>query len=203
MKPAATTEWTAPRPSAGVDYQVGCPDVLTIEVSGPNALQTRRTIGADGRIDLDGQSRVRVEGRSPVQVAALLAAELGTDADKVTVRVAEYRSQQVFLFAQEAGWQRSVPYSGQETVYELLRRAGGITRGAEPNDVYVVRAHIADGGRPQVYHVDLRAIVAGRNSKTNLRVLPNDQIYVGETRQTRIERIIPPWLRPLYHAVCR
>src|SRR5262249_36916641 len=49
-----------------------------------------------------------------------------------------------------------------------------------------------------VFHIDLDAIVLKHDNATNLRVLPYDQIYVGETRQARIERFIPAWFRPMY-----
>jgi len=183
------------------NYQVGCPDVLLIEIAGSSPRALGKTVGPDGRIDLGAIGKVRVDGRSPFQIEALLAEELDLAPGQVHVRVAKYRSQQLFLFGQVVGWQRSVPYQGQETVLDLLQRVGGITSGAEPNDVYVVRAHIAEGGRPEVFHIDLQAIVEQHNQKTNIRLMPNDQIYVGETRQASIERSIPPWVRPFYQAV--
>ncbi len=179
-------------------YQVGCPDVLTIDIASSPATKLRKPVGADGRIDLGKDARPRVEGRSPMQIAALVADELGAAPQAVRVQVAEYRSQQVFLFGKGVGGQRSVPYRGQETVLDLLRRTAGVNVELEPNDVYVVRAHIAEGGRPEVFAVQLQAIVNG-DQKTNLRLLPNDQIYVGETRQERLERALPPWLRTLLH----
>jgi polysaccharide biosynthesis/export protein len=182
-------------------YQVGCPDVLTIELASAPGVRIRQVVGADGRIELAANVRPRVEGRSPVEIAHALATDLGIPPEAVEVRVAEYRSQQLFLFGQVVGWQRSVPYIGQETVLDLLQRVGGITPGAEPSDVYVVRAHIDEGGRPEVFHIDLQNIVIKHNQATNLRLLPNDQIYVGETRQSRIERVIPPWIRPLYQVI--
>ncbi len=185
------------------NYQVGCPDVLEIKVAGTSDLGKRHFVGPDGRIDLGEFGKPRVEGRSPGQIAVLVAEAICVAPADVRVRVVEYRSQQLFLFGQVVGHQRSVPYKGQETVLDLLQRVGGISPGAEPEDVYVVRAHIADAGRPEVYHVDLRAIVIGHDQKTNLRLLPDDQVYVGETRQALIERIIPPWVRPLYQAIWR
>jgi protein involved in polysaccharide export with SLBB domain len=182
------------------NYQIGCPDVLLIDIADNSPRVLSKTVGPDGRIDMGAFGKLRVEGRSPVQIEALIAEELVLAPGLIQVRVAKYRSQQLFLFGQVVGWQRSVPYQGQETVLDLLQRIGGITSGAEPNDVYVVRAHIAEGGRPEVFHIDLQAIVEHHDQKTNLRLMPNDQIYVGETRQASIERIIPPWVRPFYQA---
>jgi protein involved in polysaccharide export with SLBB domain len=194
-------ETTTRNESVLAHYQVGCPDVLTIELANAPGVRIRQVVGADGRIELASNVKPRVEGRSPEEIANLLASALGVSPESVDVRVAEYRSQQLFLFGQIVGWQRSVPYVGQETVLDLLQRVGGITPGAEPSDVYVVRAHIDEGGRPEVFHIDLQNIVTKHKQATNLRLLPNDQVYVGETRQARIERVIPPWMRPLYQVI--
>jgi protein involved in polysaccharide export with SLBB domain len=182
-------------------YQVGCPDVLEIEVDGKPDLKQRIAVGTDGRLDLGAYGSPRVEGHSPAEIAELLAEPFDISANAIKVTVAEYHSQRLMLFGQVEGWQRSVPYQGQETVLDLLHRTGGITPGAEPGDVYVVRAHIAEGGRPEVYHVDLAAIIGKKDEKTNLRLMPNDQVYVGETRQARVERAIPPWFRPIYRTI--
>jgi len=98
------------------------------------------------------------------------------------------------------GWQRTIPYQGQETVMDVLQRVGGITAGAAPEDVFVVRAHVADGQKPEVFHVDLNAIVIKHDQHTNIRVLPYDQIYVGQSRQSKVLRCVPPWLKPVFLA---
>jgi protein involved in polysaccharide export with SLBB domain len=179
-------------------YRAACPDVLQIKIAGREDWNQSHAIGPDGRIDLGNYGRPRVEGRTPAEIGRIVAEEVGIEPGQVQVRVAQFRSEQVYLFGQVIGWQRAVPYHGQETVLDLLQRVGGITPGAAPSDVLVVRPHLADGNKPEVFHVDLGAIVLNQDSKTNLRVLPQDQIYVGETRQARVEKCIPPWLRPIY-----
>jgi protein involved in polysaccharide export with SLBB domain len=135
------------------------------------------------------------------EVAETIGAEVGVNPQEIRVRVLEFRSQHVLLFGEVAGHQRSVPYRGQETVLELLQRVGGITPGAAPDDVYVVRPHLGDNRRPQVFHVDLHAIVMKQDQRSNIRLLPYDQIYVGETRQARVENALPPWLRVISQAL--
>ncbi len=176
-------------------YQIGCPDVLMIAVADRTTPAMTQTVAADGRIDLGTPERPRVEGLTPAQAAAAIAADLDVPTNVVQVRVAEYRSQQLFLFGQIVGWQRSIPYQGQETVLEALQRVGGITPGAELRDIYVVRAHVAEGIKPEIFHVDLEAIATGQDTSTNLRLWPNDQIYVGEARRVRMEKAIPPLVR--------
>lgn len=187
--------------SVAEHYQVGCPDVLAIELASAPGVTIRQAVGADGRIELNPTVRPRVEGRTPEEIEDMLAADLGVSPESIDVRVAAYRSRQLFLFGEVVGWQRSVPYIGQETVLDLLRRVGGITPGAKPSEVYVVRPHIDEGGRPEIFHIDLDNIVAKHKQATNLRLLPNDQIYVGATRQARVEEALPPWMRPFYQAI--
>jgi polysaccharide biosynthesis/export protein len=182
-------------------YRVGCPDILEIAVKNRGEFDGNYTVEPDGRINLGRYGRLRVEGRLPGEVGGLLAEEIGVRPQDVRVRVAEFRSQHVIIFGGVVGWQRTVPYRGQETVLELLQRAGGITPGAAPEHVYVVRAHLGQEPRPEVFHVDLDAIVMKKDERTNVRVLPFDQVYVGETRQARMERLIPPWLRPVYQKI--
>lgn len=183
-------------------YLVRCPDLLDVRLTHKPALSGRYEVRADGRIDLgDDYGKPRVEGRTLDEIARLLAADTGAAPNTVEVRVAEFRSQYLLLFGQVIGWQRAVPYRGQETVLDLLQRVGGLTPGAEPADVYVVRPHLGVGRRPEAFHVDLRALVLRHDERTNVRLLPGDHVYVGATRQAQVEKALPPWLRPVYQAL--
>jgi protein involved in polysaccharide export with SLBB domain len=183
-------------------YHIGCPDVLEVTVEGRPEYSGRCAVGPDGRVELGPLGGVRVEGRPAEEAARLVAAEARLPAGRVQVRVAEYNSQQVYLFGAVTGLQRAVPYQGPETVLDLLQRVGGITPGAAPGEVHVVRPHVAEGRPPEVFHVDLQAILLKHDQRTNLRVQPFDQIYVGETRQSALAKCVPPCLRPVYEAVC-
>jgi polysaccharide biosynthesis/export protein len=183
-------------------YLIGCPDMLEVGVVGRPERSRRCLVGPDGRIDLGDLGRPRVEGRTVPEVARHLGEALGVPAEQVEVHVAEFNSQFLYLFGEVNGLQRAVPYRGQETVLDLLQRVGGITPGAAPGEVYVVRSRVSDGQRPEVFHVDLRAIVMNHDQKTNVRLQPFDQVYVGATRRAGWEKCIPPWLRPLFRALC-
>ena len=183
-------------------YRVGYPDVLSLSVKDRPQFDGLYAIDLTGRVDLGAYGRPRVQGHTPAEIAELLAFHTSCAAEEIRVAVAEYKSRRLYLFGEVNGQQRSVPYQGQETVLDVLQRVGGITPGAEPEDVHVVRPHLADGQRPELFHVHLADIVIKHDYKTNVRVQPDDQIVVGENRQARLERCVPPWLRPLYQAVC-
>jgi protein involved in polysaccharide export with SLBB domain len=183
------------------NYRVAFPDELEIRALGRPEASGQFGVGLDGRIDLGAHQKIRAEGRTVADITKLVAGQIGLPADHVRVRVLEYQSQPLFLLGQVRGWQRTIAYQGQETVLDVLQRVGGIAPGAAPDDVYVVRAHVADGQRPEVFHVDLDAMVIKKDQRTNIRVLPYDQIYVGESRQAKVLKCVPPWLKPLFLAV--
>lgn len=190
--------------SEGVEdcYRVAYPDVLELVVAERPELCGRVTVDLGGRIRLGPYGEPRVQGRTTREIAEHVASLIQAAPADVQVRVADYRSRNLYLFGQVVGWQRAIPYQGQESVLDVLQRVGGITPGAEPEDVYVVRAHVAEAERPEIFRIRLADIVMKRDHATNIRLQPDDQIFVGETRQYRLEKCIPPWLRPLYHTLC-
>jgi protein involved in polysaccharide export with SLBB domain len=190
--------------SAGVkeNYVLGCPDVVQVTIAGPQELNLRAPVTADGCVDLGPLGKPHVEGRSVSATTGIVAELARVKPDNVNVRVLEYNSTEVYLFGQISSRRQAVPYQGQETVLDLLQRVGGIKPGAAPDDVFVVRPHIADGTRPEVFHVDLRAIVLKHDNSTNLRLQPFDQVHVGESRQSLVEQCVPLCLLPLFQAFC-
>jgi protein involved in polysaccharide export with SLBB domain len=183
-------------------YRIHCPDVIEIAIDSRPELAGPREVAPDGRIDLGNLGKLRVEGHSVPEVVFLLADAAGISPDQVHLKVTEFKSQQIYLYGQVIGWQRAVPYQGPETILDLLQRTGGITAGAASNHVYVVRTRIAEGKPPEVFPVNLQAIVMHNNQQSNLRLQPFDQVYVGEARKSTLERCVPPCFRPVYETLC-
>jgi protein involved in polysaccharide export with SLBB domain len=198
---ALLTNAVPPNSGGSEQYQALCPDVLELQTVHHPELTGMRTIGADGRIDLAPVGRVRVEGMTVHEITRCVAVEAGVAPEAVTVRVAEHRSQFVYLFGEVNGQQRPVPYIGPETVLELLQRSGGITPGAAIDDIHLIRPHVADGGNPEVFQIDLEAIVRRHDQSSNVHVQPFDQVYVGQSQKCSYEKVVPPCLRPLYETI--
>jgi protein involved in polysaccharide export with SLBB domain len=188
----------APGPDLASTYLVLCPDVIEVTVIDRPDLRVRAAVGPDGRADLGDLGKPRVEGRPAAKIAQLVEEQAAQPTDHVQVRVLEYNSQHVYLFGEVGGLRGAVPYRGPETVQDLLKRVGGLAKGGAPDDVYVIRPHITEGSRPEVFHVDLRAIVLKGDQSTNLRVQPFDQVHVGETHQAKWKHCIPPILHSLF-----
>jgi protein involved in polysaccharide export with SLBB domain len=194
---------SATQSAARDQYCVRCPDILEVEAAGRPDLAVKQAVDVAGRLDLGElgeRGPLRVEGRTTVEIADLIAATARVPREKVRVSVARYASQQIYLFGKGIGVQRAVAYQGPETVLEVLQRVGGITTGAAPNDVFVIRSRLTEGQTPEVFRVDLHAVLHGNDQKTNMRLQPFDQIYVGETRQSSLVKCIPPCLQPVYKA---
>jgi len=182
-------------------YAVHFPDVLDVHVEGRPDWSGRCPVHIDGRIDA-GPAGVRADGHTVPEIARSLAEQAGVSLEAVRVTVADYNSQQLFLDGEVKGEARAVTYQGPETVLEMLQRVGGITPGAAPQDIQVVRAHVADGKHPEVFEVDLFAILEKNNQKSNVRLQPFDQVYIGQSHRCYLEKCFPPWLRPFYKDLC-
>lgn len=201
---ALLSEQGSPGRNGGVAerYCAHCPDELELAIAGRADLSGRQVIGADGRVELGSLGRLRVEGRTIPEITQLVADTTGLSPERIQVRVAAFNSQQVYLFGQVKGLQRPVAYQGQETVLDLLQRTGGITPGAASNHVYVIRPHIGEGKPPEVFRIDLQGIVKQQDQQSNLRLMAFDEIYVGETNKSCLEKCVPPCLRPMYEKIC-
>lgn len=183
-------------------YRIACPDVVEVVFAVDPAAGGRLRVLADGHIELGQAGRIRAEGLTAPELAQHIARHLRLAEHQVSVRVVEFNSQQLFLFGQVGGAERAVDYRGPETIVELLKRTGGLSPGAAVSEIHVIRSHLAEGGEPEVFPVDLKAILEKNDDRTNLRLHPQDQIYVGEMVRSKFARAVPSLLQPVYDAAC-
>jgi protein involved in polysaccharide export with SLBB domain len=184
------------------EYQIHCPDVIELEATTAAECCGPRRVHPDGCVTPGDGSRVRIDGMTAPEAATAVSQHTRLPPGSVAVRVVEFNSQLVYLHGEVSGQQRALPYRGPETVLDLLQRAGGLTSGSAPGEVTVIRGHIAEGKTPELFPIDLEAILLKNDQRTNITLEPFDQIYVGESRPCRLRSCVPPWLRPLYEALC-
>jgi protein involved in polysaccharide export with SLBB domain len=196
---------TPPDPKAAADvpapdaaYRLGCPDVLEVAFADYPEWDAFVSIDLDGRIPLDGPGAPRVEGLTVEQARDELARLAGVPPDRVAVRLAAPRSSRVYLHGPIRGHIRAVPYQGPEPVIDFLRRVGGLPPGSRLNQVYVVRPNVSIGSPPEVFRVNVPAVLLDNDPATNVPLRPSDQVYVGETRGSSFSRVLPDWLGPAY-----
>ncbi|SRR5581483_3722778 len=176
-------------------YRARCPDLLQVDIAGSPQHSGPQRIGPDGCIDLGEAGRLQVDGETTPEIVRTVAESVGVAPEQVHVSVAEHNSQYLYLIGQVAGSQRAVPYQGPETVLDLLHRAGGLQQGASIRDVKVIRPHVAEGKTPEVFHIDLAAIVLRNDSETNILLQPFDQVHIGQSQRSSLHDCLPPWLR--------
>ena len=195
--PAAAADTPAP----DVRYRVGCPDVLDLAFAERPSWDGLASIDLDGRLPLESLERPRVEGMTLEEVRAALAREAGVPVESVTVKLAAPRSARIYIIGPVRGRPRVAAYQGPEPVIDFLKRVGGLPPGSKLNQVYVVRPQIASGQPPEVFRVDVAAVLVDRDDRTNIPLRPSDQVYVGETRGSTFSRMLPHWLGTAYRKV--
>jgi polysaccharide biosynthesis/export protein len=192
--PKAAAE--APAPSAA--YLVGCPDVLEVAFADRPEWDAIAVVDVDGRLPLEEPGNPRVDGRTLEQIRSDLAALAGCSPERVSVSLAAPRSGRINVYGPVRGRARAVPYQGPEPVIDFLKRIGGLPPGSKLNQVYVIRPNVAAAARPQVFRVDVGAVLVDGDNRTNVPLLPDDQVYVGETRLSSLSRLMPDWLGTVY-----
>jgi protein involved in polysaccharide export with SLBB domain len=192
--PKAAAE--APAPSAA--YQVGCPDVLEVVFRDRPDWDAIAVVNVDGRLPLEQPGNPRVEGRTLEQIRDDLAALAGCPPERVNVTLAAARSGRVVVYGPVRGRARAVPYQGPEPVIDFLKRIGGLPPGSKLNQVYVVRPNVAVSTRPQVFRVDVPAVLVDGDNRTNVALQSDDQVYIGETKLSSLSRLMPDWLGTVY-----
>ena len=183
----------------GEVYTLANPDVVEVIFTNRSDQRQIARIEADGCIHLSKMAPVHVEGDTCAEAAADIAEQARVPAESVRVQVAEYDSRKLFLFGQVNGGPRVVEFHGPETVIDVLSRTGGLSPSAASNEIYIVRAQMMEGLPAQVLTVDLDAI-RRHDGRTNYRVQPLDEIYVGEMPRSRIGKALPTILKPLYES---
>ncbi|QVL31956.1 SLBB domain-containing protein [Telmatocola sphagniphila] len=181
-------------------YQVAFPDRLNLEVEGRPELNGNHLIAVDGKLQLRDQ-QIPVENESLAEVRKQLSQLFNVPVEKIQVRVAAHQSKVLLIHGAVAGGTRHIDYRGPETVLEVLERAGGLTIDADLQQIYLVRSNVINGGKQEVIDIELEKILIDHDTKSNILVRPNDEIYVGENRRANWAKILPPFMMPIYHKV--
>lgn len=188
----------ADTPAPDVAYRVGCPDVLEVSFADFPGWDALASVDLDGRLPLQSPGSPHAEGHTLNEIRVELARMAGVPPDRVVVRLAAPRSSRVFVHGPIRGRTRIVPYQGPEPVIDFLTRVGGLPPGSKLNQVYVVRPNVATGAQPEVFRVNVPAVLIDGNPATNVVLQPSDEVYIGETSRSVFARVLPDWLGPAY-----
>ena len=121
-------------------YRVDAGDLLDIKVYNEERFSTKTRVRADGRVTFSMIGDVDVRGRTPTEVANLLAQGLKRvlNAPIITVAVEEARPISISVVG-EAASPGVYNIQARSGVLQAIAQAGGLTEFADYDQIYVVR----------------------------------------------------------------
>ena len=183
-------------------YRIAFGDVVEIVVPGMPECSGVFPITVEGRVEIKALGNPRVDGDSLRALSRRIGDLCDLRPGEVRCRVVEYRSRFVYVYGPVNGPERAVAYRGPENVVSLLRRIGGVQPGAKLDEVHVIRSNMVSGKPPELFDVDLEAILIRGEPESTVVLQPFDTIYIGELRRARLGKALPHWMRPAYRGFC-
>ena len=166
-----------PNPAQPPDeyYVIGPGDSLNIQLWNEPTLSGPVKVRPDGFVTLPLVNEVQVSGLTTAELRKLLADKYKSfvNTPVVTIRIEGIASSEVFLVGQ-VNKPGAYPMLGNDTLLQLVTRAGGLTIFAERRDIRVMRRM---GNKVTEYIADYDAIVAG-DLKQDIILRPGDRIIV-------------------------
>jgi polysaccharide biosynthesis/export protein len=156
-------------------YLIGAGDALNISIWKEPNISGAVKVRPDGFVTLPLVNEVQVVGMTTAQLRKILEnkySEFIVD-PVVTVRIEGIASSQVFLVGQVKS-PGAFPLNGNETLLQILTRAGGLAVFADRSNLRVVRR---EGDKITEYIADYDAIVKG-DLKQDILLRPGDRIIV-------------------------
>lgn len=156
-------------------YVIGAGDTLNINVWKEPTLSGQVKVRPDGYVTLPLINEIQVVGLTTGQLRKTLEdkyKEFTTD-PFVTIRVEGIVSSEVYLVGQ-VGKPGAFSLEGNETLLQVLTRAGGLGVFADRSNIRVVRRQ---GSKLTEYIVDYDAIIKG-DLKQDVLLRPGDRIIV-------------------------
>jgi polysaccharide export outer membrane protein len=165
-------------------YLLGEGDHLTIQVAGRPEASAKHVVGPDGRISvpLAGSLRVSAQTRDEAAAAVTRALQRYYTRPAVTLSVDQYAANRVTVLGrvQNPG---AINFDKVPTILEALARAGAlpvIDKQATLTRCAVFR------GRDRVIWVDLRHLLTRSDPAYNIRLKPNDIVYIPDSGDTSV-----------------
>jgi len=158
-------------------YVVEQPDRIQIEFFNEYAPPPRSVgLRPDGCVTLPYLEDVEVEGLTTLEIREKLEDLYSKyyKEPRILVTVVSYNSKHIYVYG-EVGRAGQVPYTGSQTVREVMGAIGGFTRRAAPTRVKVIRG---DPEYPYVFKVNLKRLIYRGELYQDVNLAPGDTIYV-------------------------
>ena len=195
---AAAPASTSMANSDSTNYILGPEDEINVRVFAAEDIPDKPAqIANDGTVNLPMVGEVHAAGLTVEQLqASLVAAYRKYFKDpQVTVEVTDFRSQPVSV-AGNVNTPGVVQLRGKRNLMEVIGIAGGlkpdagdgvlITRNLNQGSIPVAGAFVDATGKYSVAHVDIRAVMDGKNPQGNILIKPHDVITVPRARMVYV-----------------
>ncbi len=168
------------------DYYLGAGDIVSVTIWGHPELSGKHTIGPDGKIQIPLIGSVQIVNLTAGQASQRLMqvmSELYTS-PVASVQIDSYVANRVIVLGRVAN-PGVMEFNDTPTLLEVLARAGAPAgpattpqdKGAVNQSASYTRCAIVRG-RDRVLWVDLRPLLDGDDISANIRLRPNDLVYV-------------------------
>ena len=191
---AYTPTTPPPAPAASGSYVLGPEDQITVRVFAADDIPDKPAqIDNDGTVTLPMIGQVHAAGLTVEQFQANLvtAYKKYFKDPQVTVQVNDFRSQPVSV-AGNVNTPGVVQLRGNRNLMEVIAQAGGlradagdsvlITRSLSEGPIPVAGAFTDPTGKYSIAHIDIRAIMSGKDPEGNIMIKPHDVISVPRAR---------------------
>ena len=192
---SAYTPTTPPPASTNTtNYILGPEDQITVRVFAADDIPDKPAqIDNDGTVTLPMIGQVHAAGLTVEQFQAnlVIAYKKYFKDPQVTVQVNEFRSQPVSV-AGNVNTPGVVQLRGNRNLMEVIGQAGGlradagdsvlITRNLSEGAIPVAGAFTDPSGKFSVAHIDIRAVMSGKDPQGNILIKPHDVITVPRAR---------------------
>ena len=163
-------------------YLIGAGDAVNIFVWRNPEVSGTFVVRPDGMITTSLVEDIPVSGKTPTELARAIEEILATYLRDpvVTVTVNKFIgpfSEQIRVIG-EASEPKSINYTQQMTLLDVMIRVGGLTEFADGNDAVLVRV---ENGEQKQYDIYIEDLIKNGEIGANVDVLPGDIIVIPET----------------------
>jgi len=158
------------------EYQIEVGDVIEVKFFYQDELNEIVSVRPDGRITLQRIGAIFALGMTPSRLQEIVTikyAEIIKEPE-VTVFIRKFSDLRVYVMGEVKNpggltWQQNL------TMMRAVADAGGFNKGAQLTSVLLLRL---ENDHLQAQRVDLKDLLRGRNLSRDIRLKPNDVIYV-------------------------
>ncbi|MDP8299592.1 MAG: polysaccharide biosynthesis/export family protein [Candidatus Tantalella remota] len=163
------------------DYQIGPENVLQIDVyyGKEEGLERKARVSANGYITFPLLGEIKLSGLTVSEAETLITELLAKDYfvnPQVSIFIKQYSTVSILGQVEEPG---AYEIKGRLTVVELISKAGGFTKLAHTNNVWVIRTKL-DGTKKKM-QVKVNDIINKGKEEDDIRLQPGDIVTVSES----------------------